>query len=835
MSTVVLAEPLPVSHLLGEVVERAPQAAPNDMLIGTALARSTLRIKANSRRAAQLMQNSFRLNDSEQRCFSILRERIAEDDCKAGRIVDRPVKGFEFDLLDEIKIVEQSVVHVTSPDCILKRRSDNGPDGQMRFTYYQNECGPLSNYMGAIHRGVPCDVCGGAAFDDYSLAPDRNGTYHCPGHFGHRELSGAVFMVSYMNPLYQTVMHLLRCICWTCGEMPGSAKKRASTINAALRCSPTGEPLTRDQRLSIISKAMQNETHCHVCRDRLRCDECRESEQQCKACAKLIEFRPVICNRTKTAGNSHGNSFNDFPQVVTYGVEKMESQKQKAEFAAFKRRHPDITVTERSFNPERSRKMWSVIQPEVALLLAGDLPKGPYGTKGDVFERVFGQRPPSVMLDLRLSAVKAAYELYSSMVSRAIPYSPNRNRPTRIEGGSLDNVHLNEQTKVYSSIAQTDNAIRDAVNHIYSDDNPAMPPLPTPLTDAQKLYGRGDDRHPCAAVVLERGAVLRHAKSAPWYAATRADHHIVANLYGTLQYYVALLIDPSQALKWHPANSSAPRPNSTKPGAESKDKGHSPMTNLKGKGGRFRSNGTGKRVDFAVRDVIVPDPNIDIDELRFPYYCAAKLTKTDIINDFNYKKLLDDAETRRMTMLMIDYVIDCERVEKHSQLRSDVIDMLLNRPLAYLRKYKRKDDDPLREQLLEWLSVKKFLDQDVVRMGRMTLYLWNEDRTKKYDYSKMKTPVYEDAVARRAGSQIDRPPRNGDEIAWNRAPSLHIVSFMAHRIVLSHILPAGMNESVTTPYNADFDGDEVRSCAGVCVFVSVCVSILFVGVLVRLR
>lgn len=39
---------------------------------------------------------------------------------------------------------------------------------------------------------------------------------------------------------------------------------------------------------------------------------------------------------------------------------------------------------------------------------------------------------------------------------------------------------------------------------------------------------------------------------------------------------------------------------------------------LKGKQGRFRNNLLGKRVDFAARTVISPDPNLNLDEVGIP-------------------------------------------------------------------------------------------------------------------------------------------------------------------------------------------------------------------------
>ncbi len=47
---------------------------------------------------------------------------------------------------------------------------------------------------------------------------------------------------------------------------------------------------------------------------------------------------------------------------------------------------------------------------------------------------------------------------------------------------------------------------------------------------------------------------------------------------------------------------------------------------LKGKEGRFRSNLSGKRVDFSARTVISPDPNLDISEVGVPIDVAMRLS-----------------------------------------------------------------------------------------------------------------------------------------------------------------------------------------------------------------
>jgi DNA-directed RNA polymerase subunit A' len=60
------------------------------------------------------------------------------------------------------------------------------------------------------------------------------------------------------------------------------------------------------------------------------------------------------------------------------------------------------------------------------------------------------------------------------------------------------------------------------------------------------------------------------------------------------------------------------------------------------------------------------------------------------------------------------------------------------------------------------------------------------------------------------GWTIDRQLRNGDIVLFNRQPSLHRMSIMAHRIVLMDGKTFRLNPAVCPPYNADFDGDEMN-------------------------
>ena len=60
------------------------------------------------------------------------------------------------------------------------------------------------------------------------------------------------------------------------------------------------------------------------------------------------------------------------------------------------------------------------------------------------------------------------------------------------------------------------------------------------------------------------------------------------------------------------------------------------------------------------------------------------------------------------------------------------------------------------------------------------------------------------------GDVVIRHIQNGDWVIFNRQPSLHKMSMMAHRIRILDGLTFRLNISATTPYNADFDGDEMN-------------------------
>ena len=67
-----------------------------------------------------------------------------------------------------------------------------------------------------------------------------------------------------------------------------------------------------------------------------------------------------------------------------------------------------------------------------------------------------------------------------------------------------------------------------------------------------------------------------------------------------------------------------------------------------------------------------------------------------------------------------------------------------------------------------------------------------------------------DTIELEYGDIVHRHLMDGDFVLFNRQPSLHKMSMMAHRVRVMDGNTFRLNISVTPPYNADFDGDEMN-------------------------
>lgn len=83
----------------------------------------------------------------------------------------------------------------------------------------------------------------------------------------------------------------------------------------------------------------------------------------------------------------------------------------------------------------------------------------------------------------------------------------------------------------------------------------------------------------------------------------------------------------------------------------------------------------------------------------------------------------------------------------------------------------------------------------------------DEKRIKVGDTEELKKTMADDL---KVGSTIERQIVDGDICLFNRQPSLHRISMMAHEVKVFPGKTFRLNPLVVSPYNADFDGDEMN-------------------------
>jgi DNA-directed RNA polymerase subunit A' len=172
---------------------------------------------------------------------------------------------------------------------------------------------------------------------------------------------------------------------------------------------------------------------------------------------------------------------------------------------------------------------------------------------------------------------------------------------------------------------------------------------------------------------------------------------------------------------------------------------------LKGKDGRFRGSLSGKRVNFSSRTVISPDPNLSVNEVGIPLKIANEMTIPVQATIYNIDELRQIVK------------IGPERPSMKSPCGANYV----------IRPDKRR-----------------------IRLVKGT---GAEDGNLDFVSDQLEP-----------GFIVERHLRDGDIVLFNRQPSLHRMSIMAHWVKLMGGKTFRLNPAVCPPYNADFDGDEMN-------------------------
>jgi len=214
-----------------------------------------------------------------------------------------------------------------------------------------------------------------------------------------------------------------------------------------------------------------------------------------------------------------------------------------------------------------------------------------------------------------------------------------------------------------------------------------------------------------------------------------APQLVVEDLWELLQYHVTTYFD-NQTSGIPPARHRSGRPLKTL------------AQRLKGKDGRFRSNLSGKRVNFSARTVISPDPLLSINEVGVP------------------------AEIARGLTVPLEVTAHNQEVAKELTRRGPAP------PPDAEGRYR--------------CGVNYLIREDGQRIKVMEK---NAEAC-----AELVTP----------GSVVERQLIDGDVVLFNRQPSLHRMSMMAHFVRILPQKTFRFNLCDCPPYNADFDGDEMN-------------------------
>lgn len=198
-----------------------------------------------------------------------------------------------------------------------------------------------------------------------------------------------------------------------------------------------------------------------------------------------------------------------------------------------------------------------------------------------------------------------------------------------------------------------------------------------------------------------------------------------------------------------------------------------------GKGGRFRGNLQGKRVEFSARTVISPDMNLDLDQLGIPWAIAEELTIPEVVNALNIHDLQRRVHIGAVFPHGARYIIKDTLVSASNSSSLEKKDTFIG---AY----------------------NKFLLNDV------SCNTSSEANQEKITID-LKFCQKKDLIRLQYGWVVERYMRDDDLVILNRQPSLRKLSLMAHRVkLMKDSLTFRLNLGVCAPYNADFDGDEMN-------------------------
>jgi hypothetical protein len=201
---------------------------------------------------------------------------------------------------------------------------------------------------------------------------------------------------------------------------------------------------------------------------------------------------------------------------------------------------------------------------------------------------------------------------------------------------------------------------------------------------------------------------------------------------------------------------------------------------LSGKGGLIRKHLMGKRRNQSARSAISADPTVRTNEIVVPDKIAENITMTDHVAAFNIEKLQELVDEGK-----VNYVIkkDGTKINLKYAMWKRGTQLLWGDKIIR----NERELDPFNTEK----KVVLVAGDKILRNGEMIT-----------DIQLMTKKVFKLEV----GDQIERHLQNGDQVLFNRQPTLHRGSMLAKKVVRRPGKTLRFNLASTKSFNADYDG-----------------------------
>ena len=605
------------------------------------------------------------------------------------------ISGAEFGFYSSEEVRQSSVKEITNPNAFdVNKQPQN--DG-----LYDPAMGVSPNDRFAV-----CVTCGQVGLE-------------CSGHFGHLELILPVYNPLVMDKLLQ----LLKLKCQGCHKFRMASYTISEYENvllllkkgALLESSQLVETLRLERKLQRIKKRHEKEA------------EKKDGEKVDKSIAKLYSRSLESAQRTRAQLEQQART-----QPLSRDATSFERDLFGNVFREFYReglaKCPHCLENYRGIKKEGCSKIFSLVgQPKDRRKTSSSTTKGEshmeeetnpqekkdakkqrYMNPEEVYRGIkalWRKEPRLMALIFGNGESSNSFEMFFLNV---VVVPPNRFRPESKLG---EEKFLHDHTVVLTNVIKANKTIRH-------------------LLVTESLEGAGDEREKKGAYEERNRLPLLEMKRTAWFRECferLKDKADFINKWLQLQDYVNIFIDATKASK----------------ASDRELKGLRQI--LEKKEGLFRMKMMGKRVNYAARSVISPDPSLQTNEVGLPVFMAKKLTFPEPVNAYNCEKLKQ-------------YIINGKEYPGAALIVEN--GTLIN---------------------LNVLS-----EQQRISHARNLLV------------SAETKVVYRHLIT-------------GDNVLFNRQPTLHKPSLMAHKIrVLPREQTLRMNYANCKSYNADFDGDEMN-------------------------